>query len=107
MAEPEAPKHETTLDTGKQQVGEVYAASLLNAADAAGETQDVLAEFQSLIDDVLNANAQFESILSSPRISHAEKESILDKAFLDIEMNSLEDAYLNIAQEEIKLLDKM
>lgn len=81
MAEPEAPKHETTLDTGKQQVGEVYAASLLNAADAAGETQDVLAEFQSLIDDVLNANAQFESMLSSPRISHAEKESILDKAF--------------------------
>ena len=78
MAEPEAPKHETTLDTGKQQVGEVYAASLLNAADAAGETQDVLAEFQSPIDDVLNANAQFESILSSPRISHAEKESILN-----------------------------
>ena len=28
MAEPEAPKHETTLDTGKHQVGEVYAASL-------------------------------------------------------------------------------
>ncbi|MBA61341.1 MAG: ATP synthase F1 subunit delta [Planctomycetaceae bacterium] len=81
MAEPEAPKHETTLDTGKQQVGEVYAASLLKAADEAGETSAVLAEFQSLVEDVLNVNAQIEAILGSPRIAHEDKVSIIDKAF--------------------------
>tara|TARA_Y100001960_G_scaffold328040_1_gene415839 strand:+ start:937 stop:1569 length:633 start_codon:yes stop_codon:yes gene_type:complete len=81
MAEPEAPKHETTLDTGKQQVGEVYATSLLNAADQVGETSTVLAEFQSLVEDVLNVDPKFEAILSSPRIAHDEKESIINKAF--------------------------
>ena len=49
MAEPEAPKHETTLDTGKQQVGEVYAASLLNAADAAGETLEATDDLLSFL----------------------------------------------------------
>ncbi len=81
MAEPEAPKHETTLDTGKQQVGEVYAASLLKAAENAGETSLVLAEFQSLVVDVLDEKPQLESMLSSPRITHREKEAIIDKAF--------------------------
>ncbi|MBH58414.1 MAG: ATP synthase F1 subunit delta [Planctomycetaceae bacterium] len=81
MAEPEAPKHETTLDTGKQQVGEVYAASLLKAADKAGETSTVLTEFQSLVEDVLDVNSQLEAILCSPRIAHSDKESIINKAF--------------------------
>ena len=81
MAEPEAPKHETTLDTGKQQVGEVYAASLLKAAEQAGETATVLSEFQSLVEDVLNVNPQIESILGSPRIAHDEKVSMINKAF--------------------------
>ncbi|MCH2370148.1 MAG: ATP synthase F1 subunit delta [Pirellulales bacterium] len=81
MTEPEAPKHETTLDTGKQQVGEVYAASLLKAAEQAGETATVLSEFQSLVEDVLNVNPQIESILGSPRIAHDEKVSMINKAF--------------------------
>ena len=81
MAELEAPKHETTLDTGKQQVGEVYAASLLKAANQAGETTTVLTEFQSLVEDVLNVNPQIESILGSPRIAHEDKVSMIDKAF--------------------------
>ena len=81
MAEPEAPKHETTLDTGKQQIGEVYAASLLKAAEQAGETATVLSEFQSLVEDVLNVNPQIESILGSPRIAHDEKVSMINKAF--------------------------
>ena len=81
MAEPEAPQHKTTLDTGKQQVGEVYAASLLKAAEQAGETATVLSEFQSLVEDVLNVNPQIESILGSPRIAHDEKVSMINKAF--------------------------
>lgn len=32
---------------------------------------------------------------------------ILDKAFFDIEMNSLEDAYINIAREEDRLLEEL
>ena len=81
MAEPEAPQHKTTLDTGKQQVGEVYATSLLKAAEQAGETTAVLAEFESLVEDVLNVNPRIESILGSPRIAHNEKVSIINKAF--------------------------
>ena len=35
------------------------------------------------------------------------EDSIINSCYIDIEMNSLEDAYINIAKEEEKLLDNI
>ena len=35
------------------------------------------------------------------------EQSVYDQVYMDVEMNSLEDAYINIAKEEEKLLDQM
>ena len=35
------------------------------------------------------------------------EQSIQNEAYIDIEMNSLEDAYLNIAREEERLLEQL
>ena len=44
-------------------------------------TDRVLAELDSLIDDVLDKLADFEQLLASPRIGLDEKNRILDEAF--------------------------
>jgi len=70
-----------TFDTSQQAVGVVYAKALLRAAEASGNTERVLEELDSLLNDILAKQPQFEATLSSPRIPHAEKERILNKAF--------------------------
>jgi F-type H+-transporting ATPase subunit delta len=73
--------HETVFDTGRQHLGKVYAKGLLAAADKAGVTEAVLGELRSLVDDVLDKLPKFAAALESPRLSHEEKLSLLDRAF--------------------------
>lgn len=79
MADIEAPKQQTVLDSEQKPVGEVYAASLLAAAQQTGYTETILEEFQSFIVDVLQPLPALDKMLSSPRVSHQDKVAMLDK----------------------------
>lgn len=74
-------QHSTVLDPGLEHLGTVYAKGLLAATERAGKTDEVLAELDSLVDDVLPKLPQFEASLASPRVSFDAKERLIDKAF--------------------------
>lgn len=66
-------------DVGAEQVASVYAEALFGAAESTGVADTILAEFDSLIVDILNRQPQFEEILASALIAHEEKIGILDR----------------------------
>ncbi|MGQ9575658.1 MAG: ATP synthase F1 subunit delta [Thermoguttaceae bacterium] len=66
-------------EVGPQQIAAVYAEALLAAAQAAGQTEPLLQEFDDLVTQVLDPFPQFEQILASALISHEEKAGILDR----------------------------
>ena len=70
-----------THDSSQQYLGTVYAKALLGATDTAGNTDLVLSEFDSLLDDVLSKLPALEATLASPRVSHDQKVQMLDRAF--------------------------
>ena len=49
----------------------------------------------------------FSEVKEMQVIIKALEESIYDTCYIDVEMNSLEDAYINIAREEEKLLENL
>jgi len=67
-------------DVGVEHIADVYAEALIQATEAAGQTEAVLEEFASLVDDVFAAMPQFEQVLASGLISHEEKAGLLDRA---------------------------
>jgi len=69
------------IDSGRQQVGAVYAKAALAAAEKAGQAELVVEELESLVSDVLNKLPQLEALLASPRLAHEERVPILDRAF--------------------------
>jgi F-type H+-transporting ATPase subunit delta len=71
----------TSFDSSRQRLGAVYAKGLLRAAEGQRVTDRVLAELDSLVDDVLNRLEKFERFLASPRIRVEEKTRILDLVF--------------------------
>ena len=73
-------KNHERIDTGEQQVGVMYARSLIGAAEAAGQSEAVLAEFDSFITDVFDKLPYFEALLATGRIPAEEKAAILDRA---------------------------
>ena len=73
--------HTTVLDTGLLYLGTVYAKALLGATEKSGNTDAVLAELESFLDDVLVRLPQFEGALMSPRVPLENKERMLDNAF--------------------------
>ena len=70
-----------THDSSQQYLGTVYAKALLAATETAGNTDLVLSEFDSLLDDVLSKLPSLEALLASPRVPHNEKVQMLDRAF--------------------------
>ena len=68
-------------DVGTERVAAVYAEALFGAAENAGAADAVLAEFDSLIVDVLDRHPKFAEILGSALIAHEEKVGILDRSF--------------------------
>lgn len=69
----------TDHDVERQQIAAVYAKAFFGAAEEAGKTDALAAEFDSLFDEVLDRYPEFERLLGSPFISHEEKEGILDR----------------------------
>ena len=69
------------LDIGKQQVAAVYAKALIGAAEKSGNTDAVVDELSSLVNDVLVKFPDFEATLGSPRLAVDEKMALLDRVF--------------------------
>lgn len=69
------------VDVGMQHIGSVYAEAILDAAEAAGQTEALLDEFDVLVSGVLDPYPALEEILGSALVSHEEKLGILDRVF--------------------------
>ena len=68
-------------DSDRQQLGDVYARALLGAATSSDSIEEVIAQTESLCQDLFASNPKLKELFESPRISHLEKEQMLDKAF--------------------------
>ena len=73
-------KHDA-IDSGRQHLGSVYAKALLGAADKAGQAEQVLAELESLVTDVLDKLPQLDEAFASPRLGAEEQSALIDRAF--------------------------
>lgn len=78
--EVKTPEHETVLDTSAQQLAGVYAKALLGATEAAGQTEAVVEELDSLVSDVLDRLPKFDAVLSSNMVSHEDKLGMIDRS---------------------------
>jgi F-type H+-transporting ATPase subunit delta len=86
MAEPNSQKEPRSqqsvpFDSGKAYLGTVYAKALLGVTQQAGNTAEVVAEFDSLVADVLDRLPLFDATISSLRVPAEEKLALLDKVF--------------------------
>lgn len=76
-----AAHHETVMDAGSQRVAKVYAEALLDAADQRQQTDQVLGELASLVEELFRADPLLESFLASGAISRKPKAEVLRRAF--------------------------
>ena len=77
----ESSSKNTSYDADREHLGKIYAKGLIAAAEGQGVTEQVLAELDSVIDDVFDKLPDFEQLLSSPRIGLADKTRLLEQAF--------------------------
>lgn len=73
--------HPTVFDAVHQHLGTVYAKALLGSSIKAGNTELVLNEMESLVEDILHKLPDFKAMLGSPRVPLDVKTSMLDRAF--------------------------
>jgi F-type H+-transporting ATPase subunit delta len=82
MAEPQpvSTSRGHKVDHRTENVATVYAKAFLGAAGQAGRAQDLLAELDSLVVDVLDAFPAWEQVLASRLVDPEEKAAIIDRA---------------------------
>jgi F-type H+-transporting ATPase subunit delta len=68
-------------EVGVEQVADIYAAALLSATEKAGQTAEVLDEFDTLLGEVFPRFPDLEAVLGSTLVSHEEKAATLDRVF--------------------------
>ena len=66
-------------DVSVEHIAEVYARAFLDAAENAGQTNALLAEFDALMTDMLDRYPKFEAVICSTMISHDEIAGVLDR----------------------------
>jgi F-type H+-transporting ATPase subunit delta len=69
------------VDVGAYHLGMVYAKALLGATEKAGNTGEVLAELDALVDDVLRRHPQVDTALGTAMINNEDKVAIVDRVF--------------------------
>lgn len=74
-----APQH-IPFSTESERAGAIYAQALIGAAESAGRTDDVLAELDAFVSEVLDRLRQFERVLASGMVSAEDKVGLLDRA---------------------------
>ncbi len=72
---------EALADVSAQRVARVYAEALLNAAGKRGEADEVVAEVESLVQNVFRAAPSFEAFLSSGAAGRDRKAALLETVF--------------------------
>lgn len=70
-------------DVGAQRIAKVYAQALLESAEKAGQVQEVLEQFRSLVTDVLQADPRLAALFTSGAIGRDARRHALEKAFKD------------------------
>jgi F-type H+-transporting ATPase subunit delta len=75
------PEVHPTADVSAQRVARVYAEALLRAADKQGQTDAILEELDSLVNDIFRADPQFETFLASGAIGRDRKSHVLQSVF--------------------------
>ncbi len=83
-----------TYDTGTWRTAIVYAEALVAAAEKAGKTDEVVQEFDSFVDDVLEKLPKLEGVLTSGFVDEEVKEAMLNKALA----NSASPIFLSFLQ---------
>jgi F-type H+-transporting ATPase subunit delta len=68
-------------DVTVEHIAAVYAEALLDAAEKAGQSREVIEEFDSLAADVLDAFPKLEAILASGLVAYEEKSGLIDRVF--------------------------
>ena len=68
------------FNTDQQYIAGVYAKSLIDAAEKAGNTETVLEQLDSFVVDVLGGIARLADALESPRVSQEDKTRLIDSA---------------------------
>jgi F-type H+-transporting ATPase subunit delta len=91
-----------TIDVVGQQIGVVYAAALYEAAAAQGFVGEILAQFDSLVGDVLDRFPEFEEVLASPRVHETEKKQLIDQT-LGPQASGLLTNFLKVLAERDRL----
>jgi F-type H+-transporting ATPase subunit delta len=83
-----------TYDTGTWRTAIVYAEALVAAAEKAGKADEVVQEFDSFVDDVLEKLPKLEGVLTSGFVDEEVKEAMLKKALA----NSASPIFLSFLQ---------
>lgn len=83
MIEPSTKEFHATADVSARRIARVYAQALLDAADKAGTTDEVLNEFQALILEVFGAEPRLETLFSSAAVGRIARQAALEKVFQD------------------------
>jgi F-type H+-transporting ATPase subunit delta len=77
----EQPESEAWADTAVEHIAAVYARALLDAAEHAGQTAEVMEQFDSLLTDVLDKFPRLEAVLVSWLVPQEERLKIVDRVF--------------------------
>lgn len=72
--------HQERLNTDQQFIAGVYAKSVIDVTEKAGNTEEVLEQLDSFVVDVLPKIPQLHAALESPRVSAEQKASLIDSA---------------------------
>jgi len=75
------PEMKETSDVRAERIAKVYADSLYAAAEKAGQLEPVLHEYESLVKDVLMADARLSVLFSSAALGRYARADALAKAF--------------------------
>jgi F-type H+-transporting ATPase subunit delta len=80
---PEPPEFEHHADVSAERLARVYAESLLAVAEEAGQTQQVLQDMDSFVDDVLVRHAQLGVLFGGAAVGRNARREALAKVFGD------------------------
>jgi F-type H+-transporting ATPase subunit delta len=79
--DPKTAASESVADVSAERLARVYAGSLLAAADEVGQTQAVIEEIDSLLDDVFRKEPRLATLFSSAAIGRNARRDAIEKAF--------------------------
>jgi F-type H+-transporting ATPase subunit delta len=80
MAAAEISTKKPVIDVSAQGVAEAYAKALIQATEAAGKSEAVVAELDSWIDDVLAKNPKLDRLFASQVVEAEAKFAMIDRA---------------------------